>query len=269
MRMYAKSAIYYIIFRRECAVACKKTEPERRGHMKTDSFLEIQKETIERIQACKRGELRAPVAEVLTREYCTDNWKACNRVVFQPMEGSDALPNGAPSELTRRRYLRFAEGGPGIIWMEAVAVSMQGRSSPRQMVLCRETLDAFRALVSDMKKAGLHANGFAPIVAIQLTHSGRYAKPNGYPAPGIAYHNPYLEKNGAPADDCILSDDALARLSESYAVGGGLAAMAGIDMIDVKCCHGYLSCELMTARERAGRYGGSDRKSTRLNSSHT
>ena len=31
-----------------------------------------------------------------------------NRMVIQPMEGCDGLPDGKPGELTQRRYQRFA-----------------------------------------------------------------------------------------------------------------------------------------------------------------
>ena len=38
-----------------------------------------------------------------------------NRIVYQAMEGCDGTFDGAPDELTYRRYLRFARGGAGII----------------------------------------------------------------------------------------------------------------------------------------------------------
>jgi len=41
-------------------------------------------------------------------------------MAVQPMEGFDADPDGSPSELTFRRYKRFAQGGSGIIWFENV-----------------------------------------------------------------------------------------------------------------------------------------------------
>ncbi len=51
-----------------------------------------------------------------------------NRFVALPMEGSDAMADGSPGELTFRRYERMAAGGAGIIWLEACAVVHQGRS---------------------------------------------------------------------------------------------------------------------------------------------
>jgi len=49
-----------------------------------------------------------------------------NRLCVQPMEGCDADAGGAPGKLTFRRYRRYAEGGFGLIWLEAVAVDGAG-----------------------------------------------------------------------------------------------------------------------------------------------
>lgn len=49
----------------------------------------------------------------------------------------------------------------------------------------------------------MKANGYAPLVIMQDTHSGRYSKPDGRPAPIIAYNNPILEKDGGLPEECI------------------------------------------------------------------
>ena len=51
------------------------------------------------------------------------------RWALLPMEGWDCLPNGAPSELARRRWLRSAGSGAGIFFgCEAVAVMASAKS---------------------------------------------------------------------------------------------------------------------------------------------
>ncbi|MBQ6823744.1 MAG: flavin oxidoreductase/NADH oxidase, partial [Clostridia bacterium] len=117
-----------------------------------------------------------------------------NRLACQAMEGCDGTPDGVPGELTLRRYRRLAEGGAGLIWYEATAVCREGRANPRQLWLTEENLDAFKAQVASIKEQALAANGYAPAVILQATHSGRYAKPDGTPAPLIAYNNPLFEK---------------------------------------------------------------------------
>ena len=187
-----------------------------------------------------------------------------NRIVYQAMEGCDGTPEGIPGELTRRRYLRFAEGGAGLIWFEATAVVREGRANPRQMFLDENTLDAYRRIVEEIKETGMKANGFEPVVFCQLTHSGRYSKPNGTPDPIIAYHNPVLEEK-APVDDShIITDDQLDRVSEKLAAGAVLAQKAGFDGADIKSCHRYLLSELLSGYQRDGKYGGSFENRTRM-----
>ncbi|MDD6174328.1 MAG: NADH:flavin oxidoreductase [Firmicutes bacterium] len=217
--------------------------------------------------ACEQTGVSLPFgasAQALAQPLQVGSKRFANRIVYQAMEGCDGTAEGVPGELTRRRYLRFAGGGAGLIWFEATAVVNEGRANPRQMFLNENTLDAFRNIVEEIKETCLKENGFEPVVFCQLTHSGRYSKPNGVPEPIIAYHNPVLEEK-APVDDSrIISDDELDRVSEKLAAGALLAQKAGFDGADIKSCHRYLLSELLSAYQRPGKYGGSFENRTRM-----
>jgi 2,4-dienoyl-CoA reductase-like NADH-dependent reductase (Old Yellow Enzyme family) len=190
----------------------------------------------------------SPFHEPLTFE----GFKIHNRFVVQPMEGYDSEADGAPSPLTRRRYLRYAEGGSGIIWFEAVAVSPNGRSNPCQLWINKDNLQSFSSLVSNVKKTA-DINGTRPILVIQLTHSGRYSKPEGKARPMVAAFNQALDK----IDPYVLSDNDLRRIQDQYVAAAILAVEAGFDAVDLKACHGYLVVELLSAKHRNGSvYGG-------------
>ena len=189
---------------------------------------------------------------------------APNRLVCQAMEGCDGTYDGLPDELTKRRYRRLAEGGAGIIWFEATAVLEEARANPRQLWLNQKNLDAFRRQAEEIREAAFRANGYAPLLVIQLTHSGRYSKPQGRPAPLIACHSPVYEKNAPIGDDRVVTDDYLDRVGEALVNAARLAAGAGFDGADIKCCHRYLNSELLSAHTRPGRYGGSLENRTRL-----
>ncbi len=188
---------------------------------------------------------------------------AQNRFAFQPMEGTDAADNGSPSTLTSRRYHRFAEGGVGLIWFEAVATAPEVRASAHQLYLREDNLDDFKRLVEEIKERGMKRNGYAPVVIMQATHSGRYSKPHGYPEPLIAYNNPFLEETPLPTSR-ILTDDQLRSYEARFGETARLAQAAGFDGMDVKCCHRYLACELLSAYTREGEYGGSYENRTRF-----
>lgn len=200
----------------------------------------------------------------LSRPAAIGTKTAPNRLVCQAMEGCDGRADGAPDELTERRYLRFARGGAGIIWFEATACLEEGRANPRQLWLTEENLDEFRALVDKIRETALRENGYAPLIFMQDTHSGRYSKPHGVPEPIIAYNNPIFEKN-APIDPSrVITDEGIDRVKEALVKNAALAERAGFDGVDVKCCHRYLNSELLSAYERPGRYGGSFENRTRL-----
>ncbi len=188
---------------------------------------------------------------------------ASNRIAFQPMEGTDGTLDGAPGDWTRRRYLRFARSGPGLIWFEAVATAPEARASAHQLRITEENLDTYKKLLDEIREVSLKENGYAPLIVMQATHSGRYSKPRGYPEPLIAYHCPPLEDTPLP-DDRILSDDDLRRYEEAYVGAAKLCQRAGFDGMDVKCCHRYLTCELLSAYTRPGLYGGSYENRTRF-----
>lgn len=183
-----------------------------------------------------------------------------NRLVALPMEGADGDAGGAPTEPTFRRYRRFAAGGSGLVWFEAAAVVPEGRANPRQLMLAPGTLDAFKRLVDETRRAARGPAGRPQEVALvlQLTHAGRFSRPEGEPRPLIAHHSPPLDAllDIAP-DRPLLDDDALDRLRDAFVAVAGLAAAAGFDGVDIKACHGYLVSELLAAHTREGsRYGG-------------
>lgn len=187
-----------------------------------------------------------------------------NRVLFQPMEGCDGTYAGDIDILTRRRYLRFVEGAPGIIWFEATAVCNEGRANPRQLYINDKTVGGFRNIVSEMKARSRELHGFEPVVIVQLTHSGRYSKPNGTPEPIVAYRNELWEKNREDQPFVVATDDYLSTIPAMYAKAAELALDAGFDGMDVKCCHGYLFNEFLSAYNRDGAYGCSLENRTRL-----
>lgn len=180
------------------------------------------------------------------------------------MEGCDGKRNGAIDELTRRRYLRFARSGAGIIWFEATAVCAEGRANPRQLFINEENVNGYAQLVDEIRQTAIEECGFAPLIIVQLTHSGRFSKPNGTPEPIVAYRNSHWEIGKENQPYTVATDAYCDEIAEKYAQAAKLAEKAGFDGIDVKCCHGYLFNEFLSAYDRKGKYGGSLENRTRL-----
>ena len=187
-----------------------------------------------------------------------------NRMGIAPMEGADFLEDGSPSDYTIRRYVNEAIGGSALIWFEAISIVPEGRSSKTQLLLTEENVESYKRMNEKIKEAGRKANGFEPYLIMQANHSGRYSNPDNRPAPMIAYRHPQLEQYRAADDSCIVTDDYLKSLEESFGKAALLAKKAGFDAVDIKSCHGYLLAELLSAYDRPGQYGGNYENRTRL-----
>ena len=169
-----------------------------------------------------------------------------------------------------RRWRHFGISGAKLIWGgEAVAVRHDGRANPHQLLMTPDTQASIADLREQLVAAhrerfGSNADGDL-FVGLQLTHSGRYARPNVYdtPEPLAAYAHPVLDRRfagGVP----LLTDDDLDRLIDRFVDAARLAWDAGYAFVDVKACHGYLGHEMLSACDRPGRYGGSLENRTRF-----
>lgn len=182
-----------------------------------------------------------------------------NRFAIHPMEGWDGTPDGGPSAHTLRRWRRFGHSGAGVICGgEAFAVQADGRANPHQLHLGPASEAHLAALLGELRAGSAEAGGGTPLVGLQLTHSGRFARPQGPFAPLTTHRHALLERKYAHAGPGhLLSDGELEAIGANYVRAAVLAARAGFDFVDVKCCHGYLLHELLASKTRPGPYGGS------------
>lgn len=184
---------------------------------------------------------------------------AGNRWCVLPMEGWDATTDGRPTDLVRRRWTRFGGSGAKLVWGgEAVAVVPEGRANPNQLCIGPTSTDDLAGLRQVLVDAHTERFGTADdlLVGLQLTHSGRWARPDGGHAPRTAYAHPVLDgRVGAGAAD-VLDDDELEALSDRFVEAAVVAHAAGFAFVDVKACHGYLLHELLSGVDRPGPFGG-------------
>jgi NADPH2 dehydrogenase len=197
-------------------------------------------------------------------------FKIGNRIAVQPMEGWDATPDGAPSENTVRRWQRFGRSGGKLIWGgEAVAVSHEGRANPNQLLASPRTRESLAHLRDILRREHILTTGSDDglIIGLQLTHSGRYCRPNEHarPEPRILYHHPFLDQRlKLPPDYPLLTDGQITSIIEDFHRAALMAWQLGFDFVDIKHCHGYLGHEFLSAHTRKGGYGGTFEGRTRF-----
>ncbi len=244
-------------------VATLRTAADFRNHLDT---LGVHLPFDEVIHTGPDAPLAQPIQAALGRGQRTIG----NRFAVLPMEGWDGTADGRPTDLVRRRWTHFGSSGAKLVWGgEAVAVRADGRANPNQLVINDSTvgeLASLRRLLVDT-----HAAHFERVddllIGLQLTHSGRFARPKDKKLlePHILYHHPILDgKFGLSDETPLLADDDIESMIQDFICAAGLAQEAGFDFVDIKHCHGYLGHEFLTAIDRVGRFGGSFENRTRF-----
>ena len=177
---------------------------------------------------------------------------APNRIVNQPMECNDADEVGNPTELTFNRYRKLAEGGAGIIIVEALTITRESRARKNQLGINEKTAPTLERLLKEMR--GINSKS---LILFQITHSGQLSgadfsrRVSVYPLPGQQTH--------------ILSEEEIDQIGDDFGRAALIAKQVGADGIDFKQCHGYLCAEMLRpVNTRKDRFGGSFENRTRF-----
>src|SRR5206468_3738447 len=121
-----------------------------------------------------------PLAQPL-RNVTVNGKRIGNRWAVQPMEGWDGTATGGATDDVRRRWQRFGESGAKLIYGgEAMAVRPDGRANPNQLIISEENKRDLAELREILRRAHKERcdNTDDLVIGLQLTHSGRFCKPN-------------------------------------------------------------------------------------------
>lgn len=186
------------------------------------------------------------------------NLELKNRWVMSPMCMYSA-ENGVPNDFHFVHYGSRAQGGTGLIIVEATGVVPEGRITNKCTGIWNdEQVEAFQKIVKFV-----HENSESKI-GIQLAHAGRKASTwNGKqisleegwetvaPSP-IAYH----ESERIPH---VLSTEEIKSLIQSFRDAAKRSINAGFDLVEIHGAHGYLVHQFLSplSNIRTDEYGGS------------
>ena len=191
-----------------------------------------------------------------------------NRFAVHPMEGWDGTEDGALPGDTLRQWRRFGraacESSSGVArrtrssptdapTRTAAPQPRPRRRQPRSVVVAAGTLKAGHAHHETTDDLSSACN--SPTRAGSATHGTRMS-------PRIAELNPVLAATASTPRWHPDRRQAAGDL-DNMVKAACLAADAGFDFVDVKCCHGYLLHELL-GPTRSGDYGGPFENRTRL-----
>ncbi len=173
-----------------------------------------------------------------------------NRFVVPPMGNNLANTDGSLSERSLAYYEARAKGGFGLITIESTVVYDQAKGGPRKPCLFSDDT------ISSFKKVADVCHKYGAKVSIQLQHAGPEGNSaiTGYP---LKAASAVPAASGRETPEAV-SKDELYHIIECYGDAAKRAQLAGIDMVEVHCAHGYLVSTFISERtnHRTDEFGG-------------
>ncbi|MEA3415585.1 MAG: FAD-dependent oxidoreductase [Thermodesulfobacteriota bacterium] len=178
------------------------------------------------------------------------NLKLVNRFIFPPIKLGYGNPDGAVTDRQLIFYQQIAKNGPGLVIIEPVSVTADGREHPKQPCI------HLSQSVVELKKIAdvMHSeNRFA---CLHLNHAGAGALPKiigGKPkAPSVMT---CIAREGNVS--VALTEEDIEIILGGYKSAAEKAQEAGFDIIEIQGGHGYLISQFLNRKlnKREDRYG--------------
>ncbi|MGI6027203.1 MAG: FAD-dependent oxidoreductase [Candidatus Scatomorpha sp.] len=173
-----------------------------------------------------------------------------NRFVVPPMGNNFANTDGSMSDRSAAYYEARAKGGFGLITLESTVVYKEAKGGPRKPCLFDDSV------IPSFKAVADRCHAYGAKVSIQLQHAGPEgnSKLTGYPLKAASAIAPSAGREIPEA----MPTEEVYKLIECYGDAARRAQLAGIDMVEVHCAHGYLVSTFVSARtnKRTDEFGG-------------
>jgi len=186
------------------------------------------------------------------------NMELKNRIVMAPMGTHFSNKDGTVSEKQLNYYRRRAEGGSGLIIVEATSVDPYGENHLNELGIWDDKfIDGLSRLTESIHSQGAKS-------AIQIYHPGRQAssKHTGIQPVGPSAIR-YFPAGEVPKE---LSQTEIAELVRKFGDGARRAKHAGFDAVEIHGAHGYLICQFLSpeSNRRNDEYGGDESRRARF-----
>lgn len=194
------------------------------------------------------------------------NLELPNRWVMSPM-CMYSSENGVATDFHYVHYGSRAQGGTGLIMIEATAVCPEGRISPKDMgIWTDEQAGKLAGIVKFIK------NFSKSKTAIQLAHAGR--KASAWEGKQLALDNEGWETvsasdipyEGSERKPHSLTIEEIKETVELFKIAAQRSVEAGFDIIEIHAAHGYLVHQFLSplSNTRTDEYGGSLENRSRI-----
>jgi 2,4-dienoyl-CoA reductase-like NADH-dependent reductase (Old Yellow Enzyme family)/thioredoxin reductase len=172
-----------------------------------------------------------------------------NRFIFPPIKTAYGTPKGNVTDGHLTYYRQIAKNGPGLMIIEPVVVTAEGKEHPKQLCIhLPESADELKKIVDVI-------HGQNRLVCLHLNHAGAAANPKATgvnPKAPSAMTCPTTGATSAP-----LTETEIGAIVDGYRSAAQKAVTAGFDAIEVQGGHGYLVSQFLNGKinQRTDRYG--------------
>lgn len=184
----------------------------------------------------------------LFEAYTVKNMTVKNRIVLPPMCMYSAAEDARVNDFHLMHYATRAQGGAGLLIVEATGVSPQGRISDTDLGIYED------AHIAGLKKLVDACHAYGAKVALQISHAGRKSTSKAAPA----YAPSALQFDDSCKMPVAMQQDDIKKICSQFAAAAARAEKAGFDAIEVHGAHGYLIHEFLSpiTNKRTDAYGG-------------
>jgi 2,4-dienoyl-CoA reductase-like NADH-dependent reductase (Old Yellow Enzyme family)/thioredoxin reductase len=172
-----------------------------------------------------------------------------NRFVFPPIKLGYGNPDGTVTERQLNFYQQIAKSGPGLVIIEPVSVTADGREHPKQVcVHLPESAAELRKIVNVV-------HGEGRLVCLHLNHAGAAANPKVIGGKPKAPSTIICPTTGQESES--LTENEIEKILAGYRSAAQKAKETGFDIIEIQGGHGYLISQFLNRKlnKREDRFG--------------
>ncbi len=182
--------------------------------------------------------------------FTSGNLELVNRFVFPPIKLGYGNPDGTVTDRQLTFYKQIARNGPGMVILEPVSVTADGREHPKQP--CVHLPES----AAELNKIVDVVHGEGRLTCLHLNHAGAGALPKiigGQPKAPSVMTCVARESNVSEA----LTGQEIEMILDGYKSAAEKAQEAGFDIIEIQGGHGYLISQFLNGKlnKRENRYG--------------
>ena len=178
--------------------------------------------------------------EKMFKEFKLDGLKLVNRFIFPPVKTGYGSPAGTVTERQLIFYRQIAKNGPGLLIVEPVSVTPDGREHPRQLSV------HFPDSAKELKKIADAIHAEERLACLHLNHAGAAANPKAAGTTPKAPSAVTCPTTGEKSE--TLTEQEIEMIIAGYSSAAQIAQKAGFDLIEIQAGHGYLVSQFLNKK---------------------